>query len=363
MIATIDPVDELCSVTVTLPSPVARTGAAALGTDEAETYAAWFATLADPTRVRLLHAVATAPAGDARRRPRRALGISQSTARTTSTCSEVGFVLVDKVGTSTRVRVNAACCTGLPHAADVVMGTLASLPCCPEDLPDDVSTRAVTDDDLPAVLESTPRASPPATPPSRPACRRRRRCGPAGCPASPGWPSSTARSSAGPRSPRCRPASATRASASPRSTSPTPRAGVGWARRCCSPRSPRPTAAGLWTLQTSVFPENRASLALHRSAGYRTLAVRTRIARLDGVWRDTVLLERRSEVDYRPADRSADADRRGPRGRVRAGRGGRSSSRARRRARPPGRSAPRRSGSTSPRPSARRRAAWWHPRP
>lgn len=51
-------------------------------------------------------------------------------------------------------------------------------------------------------------------------------------------------------------------------------------------------AAGMWTLQTSVFPENRASLALHHSAGYRTLAVRRRIGRLDGVWRDTVLLER-----------------------------------------------------------------------
>ena len=54
--------------------------------------------------------------------------------------------------------------------------------------------------------------------------------------------------------------------------------------------------AGMWTLQTSIFPENRASLALHHSAGYRTLAVRTRIAQLDGVWRDTVLLERRSEI-------------------------------------------------------------------
>ena len=55
--------------------------------------------------------------------------------------------------------------------------------------------------------------------------------------------------------------------------------------------------AGLWTLQTSIFPENRASLALHHSAGYRTLAVRDRIARLDGVWRDTVLLERRRATD------------------------------------------------------------------
>lgn len=56
-------------------------------------------------------------------------------------------------------------------------------------------------------------------------------------------------------------------------------------------------AAGMWTLQTSIFPENRASLALHHSAGYRSLAIRTRIAQLEGVWRDTVLLERRSPVN------------------------------------------------------------------
>jgi L-amino acid N-acyltransferase YncA len=55
-------------------------------------------------------------------------------------------------------------------------------------------------------------------------------------------------------------------------------------------------AAGLWTLQASVFPENRASVALHHRCGFRTVGVRERIAQLDGAWRDTVLLERRSEV-------------------------------------------------------------------
>jgi L-amino acid N-acyltransferase YncA len=55
-------------------------------------------------------------------------------------------------------------------------------------------------------------------------------------------------------------------------------------------------AAGLWTLQASVFPENRASVALHHRCGFRTVGIRERIARLDGAWRDTVLLERRSEV-------------------------------------------------------------------
>jgi L-amino acid N-acyltransferase YncA len=57
------------------------------------------------------------------------------------------------------------------------------------------------------------------------------------------------------------------------------------------------TNGGLWTLQTSIFPENRASISLHHWAGYQTLAVRSRIGQLDGVWRDTVLLERRRQRD------------------------------------------------------------------
>ena len=54
--------------------------------------------------------------------------------------------------------------------------------------------------------------------------------------------------------------------------------------------------AGIWTIQTSVFPENRASLALHEKCGFRVVGVRDRIARRDGIWRDTVLLERRSRL-------------------------------------------------------------------
>ena len=53
---------------------------------------------------------------------------------------------------------------------------------------------------------------------------------------------------------------------------------------------------GIWTLQTSVFPENEASLALLRRFDFRVVGTRERIARLHGVWRDTVLVERRSEV-------------------------------------------------------------------
>lgn len=51
---------------------------------------------------------------------------------------------------------------------------------------------------------------------------------------------------------------------------------------------------GIWTLQASVFPENDSSLALHRSCGFREVGIRERIGKLDGAWRDTVLLERRS---------------------------------------------------------------------
>ena len=56
----------------------------------------------------------------------------------------------------------------------------------------------------------------------------------------------------------------------------------------------RSEAEGIWTLQTSIFPENRASLALHVRCGFRIVGVRERIAKRDGIWRDTVLLERRS---------------------------------------------------------------------
>jgi L-amino acid N-acyltransferase YncA len=53
-------------------------------------------------------------------------------------------------------------------------------------------------------------------------------------------------------------------------------------------------AAGIWTIQSGIFPENLASLALHRSAGFREIGVRERIARHHGRWRDVILIERRS---------------------------------------------------------------------
>ena len=53
---------------------------------------------------------------------------------------------------------------------------------------------------------------------------------------------------------------------------------------------------GIWTLQAGIFPENVASISLHKSCGFREVGTRERIGQMKGVWRDTVLLERRSNV-------------------------------------------------------------------
>lgn len=52
---------------------------------------------------------------------------------------------------------------------------------------------------------------------------------------------------------------------------------------------------GIWTLYAVVFPENKASVLLHRKHGFRIIGTREKISRIDGIWRDTVLLERRSK--------------------------------------------------------------------
>lgn len=52
--------------------------------------------------------------------------------------------------------------------------------------------------------------------------------------------------------------------------------------------------AGVWTIQAGIFPENTASLAVHERAGFRVIGTRERIGRRRGVWRDVVLVERRS---------------------------------------------------------------------
>ena len=278
----------------TAASPEAGTLTAA----QAEDYAEWFALLADPTRVRLLHVLSTSPSGALRvGELARQLGISQSTcSHHVDMLRKVGFVVVDRVGNASMVSVNAACCTGLPHAADVIMGTLSAQPCCPSDLPADVAVRPVEDADMEAVLAiyaeglATRNATFETELPTAPELRAKWLPGLAWVAELDGtvvgWtavvPTSTRACYAGV------------GETSVYVTGAAQGRGVGTA--LLHTQVNEADAAGMWTLQTAIFPENRASLALHHSAGYRTLAVRTRIARLDGVWRDTVLLERRSEL-------------------------------------------------------------------
>jgi phosphinothricin acetyltransferase len=72
--------------------------------------------------------------------------------------------------------------------------------------------------------------------------------------------------------------------------------GLGFGRQLLAALVASTEAAGIWTLQAGVFPENEASIALHVALGFRVVGVRERLGRLHGIWRDVVLLERRSEM-------------------------------------------------------------------
>jgi L-amino acid N-acyltransferase YncA len=53
-------------------------------------------------------------------------------------------------------------------------------------------------------------------------------------------------------------------------------------------------AAGIWTIQAGMFPENEGSVRLHRALGFETVGTHKRLGKLEGVWRDVLMLERRS---------------------------------------------------------------------
>jgi phosphinothricin acetyltransferase len=72
--------------------------------------------------------------------------------------------------------------------------------------------------------------------------------------------------------------------------------GAGVGRALLDELVSRSEAAGYWTLQAGIFPENEASLRLHRACGFRDVGVRERLGELGGTWRDVVFLERRSAV-------------------------------------------------------------------
>jgi L-amino acid N-acyltransferase YncA/DNA-binding transcriptional ArsR family regulator len=270
---------------------------------DAATYAEWFACLSDPTRVRVLHTVATSPGGISVGALTEALGISQSTcSHHVRKLADVGFLLLHKEGTSTRVSVNQACCVGLPHAADAVMGVLARRPCCPADVPADITVRALEPRDWPAVRRIYAEGIATGVATFETAVPARTSLDATWLPAHRwvaehdgevvGW---TALSPVSDRA-----CYAGVAEGAIYVAEDHRHRGVG--KALIRQQVVAADAAGLWTLQTSIFPENRASVALHHSAGYRIVGIRERIAQRDGVWHDTVLLERRTgTVEYADA--------------------------------------------------------------
>jgi L-amino acid N-acyltransferase YncA len=248
--------------------------------------------------VRLLHVMATARGGLTVGALTEILGISQSTcSHHVRKLADVGFVHVHKAGTTTVVTVNEACCSGLPHAADAVMGMLAPRPRCPGNLPTDVAVRAVDTQDWSAVRRiyaegiATGIATFESTVPSRATLdakwlpEHRWVAEIAGEVA--GWASAT-------------PVSTRDCYAGVAETSiyvGEEYRGRGVGKALIHKQVTEADQAGLWTLQTSVFTENRASIALHHSVGFRTIGIRERIAQLEGVWHDTVFIERRSRSE------------------------------------------------------------------
>jgi L-amino acid N-acyltransferase YncA len=70
--------------------------------------------------------------------------------------------------------------------------------------------------------------------------------------------------------------------------------GQGTGRRLLAALIASTEAAGIWTIQSGIFPENTASTALHEAAGFRIVGTRERIGRHHGRWRDVLFIERRS---------------------------------------------------------------------
>jgi L-amino acid N-acyltransferase YncA/DNA-binding transcriptional ArsR family regulator len=282
---------------------------------EAEDYAAWFRALADGTRVKIVSLLAR------HGRPMKvaeivaAVQVGQSTvSQHLKVLAAVRFVLAERRGTARYYRINAACVSSFPTAAALVGGLAAPLPEHPEQefLPP-----------LPPFPESAGSPGPIGLAIRRMSPRDAARVlavYQAGLDAGdatfetavPSWADFDAARLPGHRHVATAddtgellgwvavsPVSARNVYAGvvEHSVYVAPEArgrGVGGALLEALIDSTE--AAGIWTIQSGIFPENTASLRMHERKGFRVVGVRERIGCHDGRWRDVVLVERRSAL-------------------------------------------------------------------
>ena len=280
-------------------------GAELVARAEAEDYAAWFRALADGTRVKIVSLLAR------HGRPMKvaeivaAVQVGQSTvSQHLKVLAAVRFVLAERRGTARYYRINTACVDRFPTAAGLVGGLAAPLPdpdilplppfigpaglavrpMCPEDAD---QVLAVYQAGLDAGDASFETAVPSWADFDAARLPGHRHVATADDTAELlGWVA------AGPVSSR-----GAYAGVVEHSVDVTPEArgrGVGGALLRALIGSTE--AAGIWTIQSGIFPENTASLRLHVREGFRVVGVRERIGHLNGRWRDVVLVERRSSV-------------------------------------------------------------------
>jgi L-amino acid N-acyltransferase YncA/DNA-binding transcriptional ArsR family regulator len=303
-----------------VPAPLARAGAQA--------YAAWFGALGDPTRVQLVSVLARSGRALSVGEIVTALGVSQSTvSQHLKVLADVRFVLADRRGTARHYRLNGACLDLFPTAAGLVTGRTPPSPrgfAAPRAEPaagpadagqpqqgaaagsrtllsgsgaGEILIRPMRPADATAVLAiyqaglDSGQASFETAAPSwdrfdaskLPAHRH------VAATASGqvlGWVAVS------PVSDRCAYAGVVEHSVYVDPAARGRGAGTALLRELIQSTE----AAGIWTIQSGIFPENIASLRLHERAGFRRVGTRQHVGRQHGRWRDVVLIERRSPV-------------------------------------------------------------------
>jgi L-amino acid N-acyltransferase YncA/DNA-binding transcriptional ArsR family regulator len=289
---------------------------------EASQYAAWFRALADPTRIQIVSLLARAGGPLTVGEIVSATDVSQPTvSQHLKVLAGIRFVLAERRGTARHYRLNHACVTGFPTAADLVMGREPPAPDGDGRALGHREPAAVPDEPAP-VRDDRPAGAAPAGVIIRPMTSADAtqvlaiyQTGLDGGEASfetaaPTWDVFDARLLPAHRhvaadgtsgqllgwvaasgvSDRCVYQGVIEHSVY---VAPAARGrGVGAALLRALIGSTE--AAGIWTIQSGIFPENAASLRLHERAGFRVVGIRARLGRHHGCWRDVVLLERRS---------------------------------------------------------------------